>query len=570
MKEFIKKIYLAFFFVIILFINTKVLSKESKNDYSSDTISSYFSGTVSFDNYNTENAYRYLEKIKEKKITHNNYNIKYIHTLVLLKKFDQAFAFSKKLQEKNNSFFETNLLLGIHSFIKEDYIQAEKYFISLNKVSQRNLLYKGFLGNILLSWVNAAKNNKEESFNYYDRINHQYYNLKRIQNTFLQCYFDTSKTELSFQKLINDKEYIFSRYNFFLANYLLHKDKNQKAKEIIYRSSETYSSNVLLKQMENFISDGEVNKITKLFNCKNPKDNIAEIFYVLANLSSSQNDYQLSNFYLNISLFLNNKFTPNKALLAENFFYQQKYKKSKKIYNSLKQIGSIYSWYAAKSITTILSSLGDRESSVLNLEKEFQVLTNPNFQNYYEMGNFYKDNKYYEKAVKQYSVALKKVNEDHSLVPKILFRRGTCYERLNIWDKAEIDLTESLAILPNQPFVLNYLAYSWTEKKINIKAALEMLNLASELEQDNGYILDSLGWAHYVNKDYIKAENFLRRAVELMPLEPVINDHYADTLWQLNKHIQARYFWEQVLDLKDIEKDLKENIIKKLVFGHTK
>ena len=151
-----------------------------------------------------------------------------------------------------------------------------------------------------------------------------------------------------------------------------------------------------------------------------------------------------------------------------------------------------------------------------------------------------------------------------------MFRRGTCYERLNIWDKAEIDLTESLAILPNQPFVLNYLAYSWTEKKINIKAALEMLNLASELEQDNGYILDSLGWAHYVNKDYIKAENFLRRAVELMPLEPVINDHYADTLWQLNKHIQARYFWEQVLDLKDIEKDLKENIIKKLVFGHTK
>ena len=94
-----------------------------------------------------------------------------------------------------------------------------------------------------------------------------------------------------------------------------------------------------------------------------------------------------------------------------------------------------------------------------------------------------------------------------------------------------------------------------------------MLNRATELEEDNGYILDSLGWAHYANKDYINAEYFLRRAVELMPSESVISDHYADTLWQLNKPIQARYFWKQVLDLKNIEQDLKENIDKKLIFG---
>jgi Tfp pilus assembly protein PilF len=568
MKFVSKKIYIILLLVIL--IQSKVFARDNKFLYTRENISNYFSGIISAKNYDYNKTHKYLKKVQLLKSNHSRYNIEYLRNLILLEKFGKAFAFSESVWDENELFFEADLLLGLNSFVKKDYVRAEKYFKRLNKISRYNLVFDNFIGNVLIAWTRASQENKQESFKFLELIPNPYHHLKKTQNIFLQCYFDDNTTQESLEELIKDKNYNFSRYNFFLANYLLHKDKNQKAKEIIYRSSETYSSNVLLKQMENFISDGEVNKITKLFNCKNPKDNIAEIFYVLANLSSSQNDYQLSNFYLNISLFLNNKFTPNKALLAENFFYQQKYKKSKKIYNSLKQIGSIYSWYAAKSITTILSSLGDRESSVLNLEKEFQVLTNPNFQNYYEMGNFYKDNKYYEKAVKQYSVALKKVNEDHSLVPKILFRRGTCYERLNIWDKAEIDLTESLAILPNQPFVLNYLAYSWTEKKINIKAALEMLNLASELEQDNGYILDSLGWAHYVNKDYIKAENFLRRAVELMPLEPVINDHYADTLWQLNKHIQARYFWEQVLDLKDIEKDLKENIIKKLVFGHTK
>ena len=194
-------------------------------------------------------------------------------------------------------------------------------------------------------------------------------------------------------------------------------------------------------------------------------------------------------------------------------------------------------------------------------------MISPNFQNYYEMANFYNDNKYYEKAIEHYSVALKKIDKSNSLIPTILYRRGTCYERINNWKKAEEDLEKSLEIKPNQAFVLNYLAYTWTEKKININVALEMLNRATELEEDNGYILDSLGWAHYVNKDYINAEYFLRQAVELMPSESVISDHYADTLWQLNKPIQARYFWKQVLDLKDIEQDLKENIDKKLVFG---
>jgi tetratricopeptide (TPR) repeat protein len=562
-----KKIYLILFFITILSFSSKIYAKDSKNEYFRENIVSYFSGTISFNNNNTKKAYEYLEKIENIKNNHTNYNIKYIHTLVLLKKFKQAFAFSKNLQKIDNTFFEADLLLGLEAFIEKDYINAQKYFARFNEPSQYNSIYINLLKSILLSWTHAAQNNKEKSFYYYNKINNQYYVLKKIQNTFLECYFDTPKVEESFQQLINDKNYIFSRYNFFLGNYLLHKNKKKKAKEIIYNSSKTYNSNVLLKQTKQFILDEDFKKITKVFDCSKPEENIAEIFYVLANLSSSQDEYQISNFYLNISLFLNNKFKPNKALLAENFFYQKKFEDSKKIFNEVKSIGSIYSWYVAKSIASIISNIENVESSVLSLKKEFELLISPNFQNYYEMANFYNDNKYYEKAIEHYSIALKKIDKSNSLIPIILYRRGTCYERINNWKKAEEDLEKSLEIKPNQAFVLNYLAYTWTEKKININAALEMLNRATELEEDNGYILDSLGWAHYANKDYINAEYFLRKAVELMPSESVISDHYADTLWQLNKPIQARYFWKQVLDLKNIEQDLKENIDKKLVFG---
>jgi len=559
-----KNIYFALFLITILFISTKNFAKDNKNENTRESIVSYFSGTISFNNNNTEKAYEYLKKIES---NHINYNIKYIHTLVLLKKFKQAFVFSKSLQKKDNSFFEADLLLGLDSFLKEDYNKAQKYFERLNNPSEHNTTYENLLENVLLSWTYAAQNNKEKSSYYYNKINNQYYAIKKIQNSFLQCYLDNPKAEDSFQALVNDKDYVFSRYNFFLGNYFLHKNEDQKAKEIIHRGSKSYNSNVLLKQTEKFILDKDFKKITNFFNCKNAKENMAEIFYVLANLSSSQNEYQISNFYLNISLFLNNKFTPNKALLAENFFYQKRYDASKKIFKSIKSIGSVYSWYATKSIASIISKIENIDSSVSILEKEFNQLTNPTFQNYYEMANFYNDNKYYEKAVEYYSFALEKIDKDNSLISNILYRRGTCYERLNNWSKGEIDLEKSLEIKPNQPFVLNYLAYTWIEKKININVALEMLTLAAELEKDSGYILDSLGWAHYANKDYINAEYFLRQAVELMPTESVINDHYADALWNLNKHIQARYFWKQILDLKDIDEDLKENVSKKLIFG---
>jgi len=140
---------------------------------------------------------------------------------------------------------------------------------------------------------------------------------------------------------------------------------------------------------------------------------------------------------------------------------------------------------------------------------------------------------------------------------------------LGDWDNAEKDLLQSLEIIPDQPHVLNYLAYSWVDKGINLDRGLEMLKKAAELRRDDGYIIDSLGWAYYAKKDYIQAEKYLQRAVELMPLDPIINDHFADTLWMLKKNIQARYFWEHILKMDDVEQKLKDSVNKKLIFGIT-
>jgi len=570
MKSFVKKIYFALFFLIALSINSETFAKNTNVEYTKDDILNYFSGIIfAKQNYNKE-AFKYLKKVRSLKNKHSKFNIEFIRTLILLEKFEEAFTFSKSVWNEDEFFFEVDLLLGLNSFINKDYINAEKYFKRLNKISRYNLFYEDFFGNILITWSRASEGNKKDSFEFFEKIPNRYQQLKKIQNSLLQCYFDTDERESSFEKLIQDEDYNFSRYNFFIVNYLLFKNKNIEAKKIIENSRKIYSSNLLLKQTENFITNGKEKKIKNFFNCKNTKDILAEFFYIMANLYANEQHYQLSNFYLKISLFLNNKFLTNKALLAENLYYQRKYELSKNMYNSLKSIGPVYSWYASTSVATILLITRDKEYSISSLEKEFNLLSNPSFEHYYELANFYKDSEYYEKSIKYYSLALKDLKQDHSLVPKIFDRRGTSYERLGDWKKAEKDLLESLKILPDQPHVLNYLAYSWIDKGINLDKGLEMLRKATKLRENDGYIIDSLGWAYYAKKNYIEAEKFLQKAVQLLPSDPIINDHYADALWMLNKNIQARYFWSNILKLGGTEQKLKDAIRKKLIFGITK
>ena len=570
MKFLIKKIYIILFFLTIFLIQLEAFARDSKALYTRENISNYFLGIVSANNNFNNEALRYLKKVESLKNRHSKFNVEFVRLLVLLEKFDEAFIFSKSVWDENELFFEADLLLGLDSFKKKDYKNSEKYFERLNKISRYNVFFDELIGNVLISWSQASQGNRKESFKVLEKIPKPYRHFIKTQNSFLKCYFDSSDTENSFEEIIQDKNYNFSRYNFFLANYYLFKNKNVEAKKIIKNGRKKYNSNLLIKETENLLLKGKNEKIKSFFNCKNPNDVLAEFFYVLANLYSSERNYQLSNFYLKISLFLNKKFLTNNALLAENFYYQKKYQLSKKTYKSLKSIGPIYSWYASKSIATILLNEKGKKYSVNSLKKEFNSLSNPNFEHYYELANFYKDNEYYEKSIKYYSLTLKEIKKDHFLVPKILDRRGTSFERLGDWENAEKDLIESLKILPDQAHVLNYLAYSWIDKGINLNEGLEMLKKANQIRKEDGYIIDSLGWAYYAKKDYIEAERFLQRAVELLPFDPIINDHYADTLWMLNRNIQARYIWGNILKLDRVEQKLRDTISKKIIFGITK
>ena len=141
---------------------------------------------------------------------------------------------------------------------------------------------------------------------------------------------------------------------------------------------------------------------------------------------------------------------------------------------------------------------------------------------------------------------------------------------MNEYNKADKDLLKSLEIEPNEPYVLNYLAYSWLERNYKIEEAINMLKIAYEQQNEDPYIIDSIGWGYYLIGDYISAEKYIKEAVILMPDDPIVNDHYGDILWKLNRKLQAKYFWQSVLKLESTEKELKKKVSKKLLHGVSK
>ena len=136
--------------------------------------------------------------------------------------------------------------------------------------------------------------------------------------------------------------------------------------------------------------------------------------------------------------------------------------------------------------------------------------------------------------------------------------------------KSDEDLLKSLEINLDDPYVMNYLAYSWLERNYKIDRAIQMLEKAYQQKINDPYIIDSIGWGYYLVGNFSKAEKILKRAVELMPNDPIVNDHYGDILWAMNRKTQAKYYWQSVLNFENTEDDMKEKINIKLLKGPKK
>ncbi|UHS58033.1 tetratricopeptide repeat protein [Agrobacterium vaccinii] len=185
-------------------------------------------------------------------------------------------------------------------------------------------------------------------------------------------------------------------------------------------------------------------------------------------------------------------------------------------------------------------------------------------RSYLAYGSVLSDAKDYAAMAANYDKAVEVIGA----VPKktdwtIFFQRAIAYERLKQWDKAEPDFKRALELNPEQPQVLNYLGYSWVDKNLNLDQAMDMIRRAVELRPNDGYIVDSLGWAHFRLGAFDESVTELERAIELRAGDPTINDHLGDAYWRVGRKIEAVYQWNRALigDSDDVDKaKVKEKI----------
>lgn len=285
-----------------------------------------------------------------------------------------------------------------------------------------------------------------------------------------------------------------------------------------------------------------------------PAKGVAEALYSLANALAQDNGLDVSIVYLQMALYLNDDFDVARTLLADLLDRVDRIEDSIAAFNEIDESSPLYVT-AQLQVALSLDRL-DRVDEAMRVLKDIAKREPENADPYIARGDIQRSRENFAQAVVEYGEAIKRAGPIEPRHWSIYYARGVCYERLGEWPLAEKDLQLADTLSGGHPLVLNYLGYSWVEKKLNLEEAMKMIRKAVARRPNDGFIVDSLGWAHFRLGEYGDAVKHLEKAVELQPEDPTINDHLGDAYWRVGRKTEARFQWQRAIDMKPEETEL--------------
>ena len=287
----------------------------------------------------------------------------------------------------------------------------------------------------------------------------------------------------------------------------------------------------------------------------NVREGMAELFFTTASILFGEEASQDTFIYLRSALFLRPDFPPAQLMLANLYEQSGDYHAAIAIYDGIRP-GNVFFRRGLIRRALNYEALGDVDKGLALLDKIIEEY--PSDQSApITKGDILREQGNYKEAAAAYSLAITRIGKLHASNWPILYARGICYERAGDWDKAESDLLHALTLEPNQPDVLNYLAYSWLVMNKNIIQARKYLDIAVEMRPDDAHIIDSAGWAYYLSGDFNKAVEYLEKAAGILPDDATINDHLGDAYWRVGRETEARYQWKRALQFGPEEAAVK-------------
>ena len=308
------------------------------------------------------------------------------------------------------------------------------------------------------------------------------------------------------------------------------------------------------------IKDGD--KLAPLVD--SPQAGAAEVLFGLGTSLGRQGGEDLALAYLQLAIYLTPRHPLALMSLADLYEQLKKPALALKVYQRV-PTDSPLKRNADIQMATNLDSLDRTEEAKKTLEK--LITERPGDQEaIMALGNILRVRKDFADCGDAYTKGVNSLKAPQKSNWLIFYFRGICYERSKQWANAEADFKRALELSPEQAHVLNYLGYSWIDQGVNLDEGMRMIRRAVEQRPDDGYIVDSLGWAYYRIHNYEEAVKQLERAVELKPEDPTINDHLGDAYWKIGRTLEAVFQWAHARDLKPEPDDLKK-ITEKLRTG---
>lgn len=531
-----------------------LIKANNKKLYDNHNIRNYLYGSIQFNDNEHNSAANNLNKLSLLRGKHSNYDIKFITSLVIEGKIDEAANIINDLRNLYSNIFIFDFVHSIY-LLKNKKFNKAIYF--LNNIKNNDPIFEELKKSIYF-WI-SIENKKFSHNELIGNFQSRYSSISLINKFLSSKYVGNDILYEDFNnKILNSNNII--RYQILSSWNEVRLKNYESALNILNKALLQNDKNLFLKQSIKDIKNKDFRKIA-YYDPKNFNHNLSEIFYLFSNLYQQRGDIEFSEILLSVSLNFNKEFLVNNLIRFENKLLKNKDHKFKYLFlNKLKSAGDEYKWYVNYQIL-VHNNEGQVEFLKKNLNKKDLFLKNK----YFDLANYYRIKKKYQLALDYYE----KMEElDNKFSWDFFYFKGICYERLNLWEKSEINFKKSISLSPKQYSVINYLAYSWLERRQNIEQATEMLEEAVKLSKwELGYIIDSLGWAYYLKKDYNNAEKLLKIAYEKTPSEGEVYDHYGDVLWMQKKFLQARYIWKNALSLESTDLKRKERIKNKILHG---
>ena len=536
-------------------------AQEIEPDLTEQPFGEYLTGRHALFNHQYDVAAdNYLEAIKQ-----DPENIELIQfslsVFIAAGRFEDAFFVNEKLKEMDAQNEVSNILDFFNKTKNKSYIEA---LIDIDELSSTGIM--NLINPFFRAWIDAAEGSTSEidavvnSFE--EENNFNFFNF--FQAGLIYEYLeDFEKAESFYAQALNERGLLNLRAVEAYGKIIKKNGKTEKAISILEDYIDQAPANEQLKatlievrndeQFEPFVSSLD--------------EGFAEIFYTVSTILMQDNVKSIATNFLQYAAFFKPEFPLVHFLQAQIFESDQYYRGAQNEFDKIKTDSPLY--FQSKLQRAWLYNDMDRPeetiAALLKLEKEYP----DNREVLNSIAEFYRMNERFAEAIPAYSKVIDNIEEENVRDWIIYYTRGIVFDQEKRWAEAEMDFKKALEIRPEQPMVLNYLAYSWVDRGLNYVEAKKMLIRAVELRPNDGYIVDSLGWALYKMGDYEEAVPVLERAAQLETQDWAINDHLGDAYWTVGRKNEARFQWRHALSLSPDE-DKIDLIKSKIKDGYTK